>query len=118
MIRNVITGMDEGPCRYKYSGTGTRNPHVTLPPCTTLNIVVARNIVLCCTFSIGCYCCSYFVPYSNNLMDSFITISLPVCFEDGFDGPLLISSASEEALLQADFDTVNPHGSRVFCVIA
>jgi hypothetical protein len=51
-------------------------------------------------------------------MDSFITISLPVCFEDGFDGPLLISSASEEALLQADFDTVNPHGSRVFCVIA
>jgi hypothetical protein len=67
MIINVIPGMDEGPCRYKYQGTGVRNPHVTLPPCTTLNIVVARNIVLCCTFLIGCYCCSYFVPYSNNL---------------------------------------------------
>jgi hypothetical protein len=51
-------------------------------------------------------------------MDSFTTITLSVCFEDGSDSPLLISSASEEARLQADFDSVNPHGSRVFCVIA
>jgi hypothetical protein len=50
-------------------------------------------------------------------MDSFTTTTLPVCFEDG-PGPLLTGSASEEALLHADFDTVNPHGSRAFCVVA
>jgi hypothetical protein len=50
-------------------------------------------------------------------MDVFTAFSVLVGLDDSTTDPPLTSTVSEETHRQVDCDTVNPHGSRVFCVI-